>query len=588
MNSQAPARSSRSQTCSPRVLRDRAVKSPLRGDFKPALRAAAFWVPAASSAINGHGVAPEVGRWLQDSLSLQEDAVKTFIQRFGDRITGILSGFDRLLFRGYLGQFLSVPGLVSYMNWRRVLRAHYADFSRDLTEQLIETSLAEAKRLGRPIEYLRSPHIRKEEVAHEIARRDSITEGLVCVLTAVEPCSSFRVGWNPKTHNGEMRKGYRQCKHLYHYFIDPVFGFMHVRLQTWLPFTLQVCINGREWLSRQMDAAGIGYERRGNCFVRIDDREAAQKLLDDQVTIDWRRELRRLSRVANPELSTLLRSCRPDYFWSLSQSEWASDVMFADPEALGELYPRLTRYAIDALSSEDVMRFLGRKLRGNYRGEIVGDFARRVEGIRVKHSVDRNSIKVYDKQGLLRVETTINNAREFKVLRRAQGDRTSPLRLRPLRQGIPDLRARAQISQRANGRYMDAIAAVETDRVLRQIVEQLDRPARWKKHRVRPLHAGSQTDLKLFEAVCRGEFLINGFRNRDLQAVLFDKPPASPAERRRRSASVTRLIRLLRAHRLIRKLPRTHRYKLTTQGTELLLPLLAAQNLSVAKIQRAA
>src|SRR6185295_17043040 len=103
---------------------------------------------------------------------------------------------------------------------------------------------------------------------------------------------------------------------------------MHVRVQTWLPFNLHVYINGREWLGRQMEAAGIGYQRRDNCFISISDVTAAQALSDQQVRFRWRPALDRLARAANPAVEEVLRPYQVSYYWSIDESEWATDLMF--------------------------------------------------------------------------------------------------------------------------------------------------------------------------------------------------------------------------------------------------------------------
>ena len=74
-----------------------------------------------------------------------------------------------------------------------------------------------------------------------------------------------------------------KCLHHYFYFAHPLYGLMHLRLQTWFPFGVSVCMNGRQWLARQMNAAGIGYVQRENCFDFIEDVEAAQRLANEQL-----------------------------------------------------------------------------------------------------------------------------------------------------------------------------------------------------------------------------------------------------------------------------------------------------------------
>jgi hypothetical protein len=139
-----------------------------------------------------------------------------------------------------------------------------------------------------------------------------------------------QVGPNAKAKKLELRGGPLKCRHDYFYFQDPVVGFMHARLQTWFPLTMHVCLNGREWLARQMDAEGIGYLRRGNCFVHVADVERARKLLDRQLRISWTSLLNRIAKQANPAQKTIFgrHSLELDYDWSADESEWASDIMF--------------------------------------------------------------------------------------------------------------------------------------------------------------------------------------------------------------------------------------------------------------------
>src|SRR3972149_3685944 len=128
------------------------------------------------------------------------------------------------------------------------------------------------------------------------------------------------------------------------------------------------------------------------------------------------------------------------YYWSAYQTEWATDIMFKDPQALAEIYPRLVRHAMEDFKSPDVMRFLARKAHGNFTGEIISSFKDRAEGVRVKHWLRGNSIKMYDKAGsVLRVETTIAATTDFQVPRPPPDDPEGKLAWRPLRQGVADL-----------------------------------------------------------------------------------------------------------------------------------------------------
>ena len=519
----------------------------------------------------------------------------SFVQRHAALVSGVLHGFDRVRLRGTLRWLASCRGLASYLFAMKVLLKDFTDDAKEATDQIRAASHQLAETAGRPLEYLNSSSISKEDRAREIARRDDVKEGLICVLTSVDPCYSYRVSRNREKKELELRCERMKCLHHYFYYLDPELGFLHLRLQTWFPFNLHVCINGREWLARQMDLAGLGYVRRDNCFTEVADVPRAQQFLDQQLRFNWSSFLHRLTQRSHPAHRVLFRDPELTHYWSIDESEWASDVMFRSPQALAELYPRLIRHGITGLSSPDVLRFLGRKIpghgrvHGKFAGEVVTDLKHRPEGLRVKHRLNHNSIKMYDKQGsVLRVETTINDARDMKVFRRKEGDSQGKQSWRRLRKGIADVRRRAKISQAANDRYLQSMAAVDNRASLGQVTSPLCQPTQWQGRRVRALNPLSPDDLRLLTAVNRGEFNINGFRNRDLRTLLHGTAPTDPAEARRQSAAITRRLRLLRGHGLISKVTKTHRYVVTEAGRLAIAALLAAQQADAEKLTQLA
>jgi hypothetical protein len=519
--------------------------------------------------------------------------MQSFIRRHAAKVLGVLTGFDRLVFRGSLRQISFVEGMKGFLWHRQVLLKDFKEYALETTKTVRESSLRAAEAAGRPVVYLPSGKTNKEQVALEIAAKDGVTDGLICVLECVEPCMTYEVHRSRERKRLELQPRASKCKFLYHYMVDPVFGLMNARIQTWFPFSVQLCINGREWLARAMDRVGLGYERRDNCFARLDDVEKAQRLMDRQLELAWPKELARIARTLNPAHGEIFEGFKRkgldvDYYWSVYQSEWATDVMFQDARSLAELYRPLVLHGITTYSSGDVMRFLGRKVHGGFRGEVVSDFKDRAEGIRLKHSVGKNSVKVYDKQGsVLRVETTINEPNDFKVFRTKEGDDAGEKEWRRMRRGVADLHRRAQVSQASNDRYLEALAAVDTSTSLGDLFATINRPVTWKGARVRGLRPWAPDDLALLRAVSRGEFCVSGFRNRDVQAHLYTSAAASREEARRRSGRVSRLLRLLRAHGLIRKLPKSHRYKLSDKGRQVATAILAAHGLSLEQINRA-
>jgi hypothetical protein len=512
-----------------------------------------------------------------------------FIQKYQENVTGVLSGWDRLVLRGTVRSLAFAAGMMDFLRCMGVLLKDFGAFVEEKTKVLRAASIEAARRLGRPVRYLPSSRVRKEKIARDIAQADGITDGLICVLTCVEPCMSYEIRKSHSQKRLLLRPCTRKCLHLYHYWVDPVFGFMNARLQSWFPLTIYVCINGREWLARQMDSAALGYERRGNCFAGLADGERAQSLMDAQLRTPWPRVLAAVVQRLNPAHQKMLAPYQAHYYWSAHQSEWATDVMFESPEALASIYPALVRGAIPSFSSSDVMRFLGKKLTGHFQGELVSDYRRRPEGIRLKHRVKANSVKVYDKAGsVLRVETTINDPYDFKVYRPKEGDSDGSCAWRVMRKSIADLHRRAQVSQRSNDRYLEALASLDTARPLGALVEQVCRPVRWRKRRVRPLRPWSEQDRSMLQAVGRGEFVVNGFRNRDLRELLFPESSDDVPAVRRASARITARLRLLRAHGLIRKVPRTYRYILTSRGRQIVTAILQTQHLTLETLGKTA
>lgn len=488
--------------------------------------------------------------------------MERFMTRHGDRIAGILSGFDRILFRGTLRWLCYVDGVDKFLAGQRVLYKDFGGFAARLSERVKAHAHALATDAGRPFEYLASSQLSKETHARTIAERDGITEGLVCVLSCVEPCRSFTVRRNRERKQLQLVSGERKCLHLYFYFLDADFGLMHVRLQTWLPFTIQVCVNGRAWLACQLTRARIRHTQVDNCFTTIADLARAQGLADDLTDWPWERWLRRLAELVNPWVggeASLFRA----YYWSVRESEYATDVMYRSATTVTAIYPALIRHAIETFQSDDVLRFLGHRPIGFAR-EVQSDLRRRAEGVRVKHWVEENSIKMYDKAGsLIRIETTINNPDRFKVRRRRPSD--GRLDWLPLRRGVADMRRRAAISRAANARYLDALSVVGEPTPSHRLLDPVSQRVTHRGRPFRPLHPISPQDAPLLQTVVRGEFRLRGFTNRDIRRQLA-LTPSDTRDARRQAARVSRHLRLLRAHGLIRKVTGTHCYRLTRKG----------------------
>jgi hypothetical protein len=176
------------------------------------------------------------------------------------------------------------------------------------------------------------------------------------VFSVVEPCRTFC--WYEGHHVAPAK---RKCLQLYYYFMDRQLGLIHVKVQTWFPFPIQVYVNGHEWLARRLDRHGLKYRKADNAFLHVDDPVRAQRLADGFASVDWVRVLGRYAREVNPLLRGLLSPMQ--YYWVTSQAEYSTDVLFRSRADLEELMPRLLQYSTLYFEARDVMAFLGRKLK---------------------------------------------------------------------------------------------------------------------------------------------------------------------------------------------------------------------------------
>lgn len=526
---------------------------------------------------------------MKTNTSSSNGGSASFLSKLAGKVSGILHGFDRLRLRGTLRPLYGAGVMETYLGVQHILLKDFAKFMEKTSASVRAAAHAFAASRQRPVQFVRSAQLSKEQLARQIARQDGIEQGLIAVLAALEPCRSFSLIGNRQTKHLEVKLETRKCQHLYFYFEHERFGFMHVRLQTWFPFQIDICLNGRHWLAKDLEREGVAFRKRENAILWCADMEKAQQLLDTQAQLPWVEELDGLVRLVHPYHEQIRQPLDLRYYWTASESEYASDVLFTRPEELAAIYPSLVHHALRSFSSPDVMRFLGRQVSTSgqvskqFKGEIISDLKHRPEGIRVKHSLDGNSLKLYDKQGsVLRVETTIVRPDEFKVYRSALGAEPGAAKSwRELPRSITEMPRRVEVCRASNERYFQALAATSGTIPLFEWAKEACEPVRRDGRRYRALNPLAGPDAALLEAVNRGEFALNGFRNHELCALLHPLKPADAKATRARSAATRRRIVLLRAHGLVRKVGSTRRYMVTEKGRATIVALLSARRADV-------
>jgi hypothetical protein len=499
--------------------------------------------------------------------------MESFINKHQDHIVGTLSCFDRIIFKGYL-PISHEKGCEALFYDQQWLIKQFKYKAPQLSQQIAEHAQNYAALNQRPFMTL-PPKTNKEELARDFVRQEGLAPGLIAVFKVLEPCRSFKViGGKRRPHlKGKARK----CNFFYFYFLDREFGLMHVRVQSWLPFPIQIYINGHEWLARKMDRHGIGYTKIDNAFSRIEDLPRAQRFANNLCKKHWPKVLEAFARRVNPHLRTILAGM--EHYWCCDQCETAIDLMFKDRVSLKSLYKKLVEHALLCFGAEDVMTFLGKKVHGNFKGERITDLKVRQAGARVKHRIKGNWIKMYDKYGLvLRIETVINQPREFQVFRQGQRKGQIVHGWFPMAKRVTNLPRYFEISVAACRRYLEALSIVDDPRQAYDDLHNLTRSRVRSGRQARGLNPLHLDDAQLFAAVLRGEHVIKGFRNKDIVRVLYRSKPSCSRVAKRRSRKVTRLLGILWTHGLVAKIPRSRRWRVTDKGRRLMSGTVVLRN----------
>ena len=507
----------------------------------------------------------------------------SFVLKHKKKINGTLGCFDRMLFRGYL-PIQSGWQMAEFLKQNKISFWRLKEFLTKNADRINQYAKAMAAKQGRPFQYLNAP-TREEDLARKMAEDEGIERGLVCVFSVLEPCRTFSFRYE-KGHSF-VRPATRKCLFIYFYFMDRQFRLIHVKLQTWFPMQIQVYVNGHDWLERKLTANGISFTKHDNVFLRVDDWKRAQRLADRFTGLNWPQILERYARYVNPLLKDLLRGYR--HYWVTSQSEYSTDIIFKSSSDLRELFPRLLSHSMLCFGAKDVMSFLGRKLTGHFLGEIISDmkdggWLKRIPGARIKHRVKENWLKMYDKDGsVLRVEMVINNLEEFKVRKKVIPKHKRAMEWVSMRKGVAYLFRYREVSHHANDRYLEALAVVDDPTpALQQLNDITTRKITASGRGVRPFNPLSQEDLQLFKTMMAGEHCIRGLSNADIRTLLESSSHLRDLEHnpRKQSAKVSRILSPFHAHKLIAKIPRTRRWRVTNRGKQIMAASLCLRNVA--------
>ncbi len=494
-----------------------------------------------------------------------------------------------MLIFGTLPRICFAGGMTSFLYERQVRIFDYPRFAEPYRNRIRENAEQMAAEAGIEIEFIRKRNFRKEDRVKEIVAKRGERTGLVCIFSAMEPCSTYKPWHNKQTGKTYLVPDDGKCLHYYFYFVDEQLGLCHVRVPTWLPCRLQVYFNGHNWLAGQLRGLGIDYRMADNAFTHIADWQRAQRISNGWEAKRIHERLNGLARLCCP----IYKDFATGYHWSVDQCEYATDIVFRQQEFLQAIYENLVRTAIHTVKPDNIATFPGRKLNTRFEGEMGNRFNIRIEGTRIKHTMFAKqtptvpvryrtrrpetmgpvSLKLYDKFGLiLRIETTVNDLTFFKHYREVEHrDGSGETKWASMPKPIYSLPALRELLEAAQRRYLEFLPAIDDRRSGRNKLEKLSQPVEQEGRRYSGFNLFDADDEKLLCSLVRGEFNISGLQNKTLRRHL---PEFS-------SGQVSRLIKRLRTHGLIKKVGRSYKYYLTTFGKDVIATALKLRELVI-------
>jgi len=481
-----------------------------------------------------------------------------FLKKYQSKIQGVLSCYDRVVIKGTLHSVGHSGAMTNLLYRKDILLKDFPKFINPYRNELRQNAERIAQQEGIKIEFIRKPKkIRKEDLVQQHLSNRPVSQGLVCILSAMEQCQNYVYRYDKKTGRSYLQMTGGKCLHYYFYFKDPELGLCYVRVPTWCPFRLQFYFNGHNWLANQLDKANIGYELVDNAFIHIEDFEKAQAICDGFEVLKLHRLLDNYAKLYCPVAAKL---CHIGYHWSIMQVEYATDIVFKDHKTVGLIYDHLLNTIVHAVQPDDIAKFLGRKyLHGKNNLEIDTSYKEvRHQMRRIKHRMGACSVKMYDKYGkVLRIETTTNNTTEFYHYRSVDHrDGTKTSKVAPVKKSIYSLKPLVVILGGCNNRYLKYIAAFDNPTMGKKRLQKLSTKSKVNKRTYKGFNFFDPDDELILKAIACGDFIIQGFRNKQLKQKLHDKS----------TGQISRIIKRLRIKGLVKKAKNAYKYFLTALG----------------------
>ena len=493
------------------------------------------------------------------------------LNQFSEKINGKFTSFDRIIINGYLRGLININSFSFYLYQQGIYAYNFKAFAEAQTKELCEHIESFVKDNGCSTEYLTSSKISKDELVNDCFSKNPNKKGLIAAFSIVESCKVITV----KSKSSEFISRPTKCKHYYLYFNDDVFGRMFIRIQTWFPYNVEIYINGHEYLAKVFDKFNIKYEMFNNSFSYIDDFDKAQKIADNAFfNKNFTASFDKLVSQINIHLPKIKELMDESYYYCVNQCEFALDINFKSVSDLNPIYKKLTETAFFTLECDNIYSFFGRNIKyiSNIRkGNITSDFKSWYQGYRIKFKLNKNQVKMYNKGNNLRIEVTINNPNDFKVLKNISNDDnindndtdtdSSKKRLVPMAKSISNLYRYALVSKSIIDRFIDALPNIDIENnIPKEDIQKISSRTIFNDRVYSGFNILNSENIKLFSTISNGKYTIDGFTNKSIINDLFDEASKKNINK------LTRTFAKLRAFGIIKKVDGKNKYFLTNFG----------------------
>lgn len=489
---------------------------------------------------------------------------------YKDNISGVLQCYDRLNINATAGTFGYAEGMTNffYSNSFKIFDFH--DVFTRVTENIIKNAEKIATDNNLKIEYIRKTKaFRKDDIIAEIVKKRGTHEGMVHIFSQQENYDTYSPWYDKTTKKSYFKNDTGKGLVYYFYFIDRLLGLCFMKVPTKAPFKCMFYYNGHNWLEQMLIKKSIPFQKKENAFISIGDFEAAQKICDSIRIPDIHQALNILVKRFCP----LPEEWNLSFNFTISQVEYALDIAFKNKDILKHLYENIVKTAMHTITPENIANFLGKRFSNLFEGESGTRYNRRILGTRIKHQMGEISVKIYDKFGsVLRIEVTCLDVSKINIFRDVQKrDGTIEKKVAPAPKSIHSLYPLMSAFKNIIKRYLEYISSFDDpsdgikklDSVTDDVIEN--------QRKYKGFNFFSKSDESILLSIADAKYSIHGLSNKELRKKLVSKT----------SGQISRILKRLSLHGLIKKVRKTYRYHLTSLAKQVLIAGFKFKNISL-------